>query len=334
MIPVDRFTKGVVAVLKSGKLPPKLLDKLILVHLGSLREEVLVHSKAGEDCSVIDCGDNVCILSTDPITGSLRDIGMLAVHISCNDVAANGGEPLGIMVDLLLPVGTVKEEVGKIMNDIGQTAHELGIEVLGGHTEVTPVVNRPLVCTMAVGLAPKGRFVTSSGANVGDAVIMSKHCAIEGTAILASECEEKLRSLVGADTVNRAKGFFDKISVVPEGLAARDAGATSMHDATEGGILGALFELASASNVGLDIDLQSIPVAEETTKICQVFGISPLKLISSGSMLITAPDGEKVLRALGENGIPATIIGAVCEKSQGFSFEPPQTDELWKVMKE
>lgn len=319
-------------MLKSGKLSPELLDKLILSHLGKLREEVLVHSKVGEDCCVIDCGEYVCILSTDPITGSLRDIGMLAVHISCNDVAANGGEPVGVLVNLLVPVGTTKEEIGKIMNDIGKTSFELGIEVLGGHTEVTPVVSRPLVCTTAVGLAPRNRFVTSSGANVGDAVIMTKHAAIEGTAILASEFEEKLVPLVGADVVSRAKDFFRNISVIPEGIAARDAGATSMHDVTEGGILGALFELASASDVGLDIDLGAIPVTEETKRICEVFDISPLKLISSGSMLITAPDGERVLRVLQKAGVPAAVIGRVCDKSQGLSFEPPDTDELWKAL--
>lgn len=326
--------------LKPGKVPPEVMEKTIFPFLGAKRPEVLVHSKIGEDCSVIDFGEYVCVLSTDPITGADKEIGRLAVHISCNDLAANGAEPIGIMATILFPDGTEEDKVKEVMEQIHNAALEINAEVLGGHTEITSSVSRIVVSATAIGRALKSEYVTSSGAQPGDDVILTKKAGLEGTAVIASDFQEFLKGKMSSEEIERAKGFINYISVIPEGRLGAKNGATAMHDVTEGGVLGAAYEIALASKVGITLWEDRIPVHPETLKICQIFNLNPLGLISSGSMLITAPDGNRIISALKEAGIEATIIGKVTE--EGFRivdkegkerpFTPPERDELYKIL--
>jgi len=324
--------------MKSGKLPSDVLEKRILSSFRFKREEVLVRSKVGEDCSVLDFGEYACVVSTDPITGASNEIGRLAVHISCNDVAANGVEPFGLLFTILAPEGTTLEVLQDIVRQAAEEAASLKVEIIGGHTEITPAVNRIVVSTTAIGRAAKDRVVTSSGAKPGDYIILTKWAGLEGTAIIAHDFEKRLRGRMDDALLESAQAMMGHISVVREGMIAGKMGATAMHDVTEGGVLGALWELAEASGVGLRIYQDKIPVRPETQAICEEFGLNPLKLISSGCMLITCRDGQGMLEALNREGIPASIIGEVVEEGRTLvsgereePIDPPESDELYKV---
>ena len=290
--------------MKSGKLSPSDLQTRVFRYLGERRPEVLVHARLGEDCSVLDLGDDVLVVSTDPITGTAINIGRLSVIISCNDVASCGAEPVGLLVTLLAPEGSDIASIEEAMRQIDIEAKAQRVEVIGGHTEVTDSVTRMVICSTVVGRARKDSFVTSAGAQPGDSIIVTKSVGLEGTAILAYDRADKLSQLTSPEVVLRAQRFIDELSVVREGLAAVEGDVSAMHDATEGGLLGALYELAMASGVGFEIDLASVPIREETRLICHAAGVDPLRLMSSGSMIIATRDPEGAVDRIQSQGCP------------------------------
>ena len=325
--------------MKIGKVSNELLQSAIFDKMIYKRPEVLVRPNVGEDCSVLEFGqDDNIVLSTDPITGATQHIGKLAVHISCNDVSTSGAEPVGILVTILLPPGSTEEELNIIMDDITSSAHESNIEIIGGHTEITDAVTRPVVSTTVIGKVKKENMLATSGALEGQDVILTKWAGLEGTAILANEYEEVLTKKLGKDMVYAGKKLGDYLSVVPESKIATKCGVTSMHDATEGGILGAVWEVAECANVGVTIDLDKIPVKEETKRICHVFEISPYHLISSGCMIMTTFEGVKCLEELSKLDITANIIGKITKEGKYIikdgikePISPPESDDLYKA---
>jgi len=329
--------------MKSGKVPNEILNKIVLSKINMFRKDVILRPGIGEDCAAIDFGKYACVLSTDPITGATNDVGHLAVHISCNDIASCGVEPLGLMVTILCPVGTTEAELGKVMDQICQTAAELNVEIIGGHTEVTPAVNRIVISTTCIGKALKNEIISSTGAKPGDSIVLTKTAGLEGTAIIANDFEHKLAGVISKEELALAKSFIKSISVVKEGILAGKFGATSMHDITEGGVLGAAWEVAEASGTGIIINKDNIPVEAVTKAICKAFDLDVLRLISSGCMLITCQDGEGLVKLLESNDIKATIIGTVTEnvnerllksKKDGtiIDIDAPAADELYKVI--
>ncbi len=324
-----------------GKLPTERLSRLLAGGLGARRADVLVAPGIGEDCSVIDFGEQVCIMSTDPITGTVSDAGWLAVHVSCNDVASSGGEPIGVQLALLLPESADDDLLRQIMEDANRACTELGIAILGGHTEILSSLGAPLVVATAIGRCPKGKHVTSKGHSVGDAVMVVKSVGLEGSAILAADFAHLL-SGIPADLVSQARTFSREISVVQEAMAARDAGVTAMHDITEGGLYGACLELAQASGLGLRIYSEQVPVREATAAVCDALGLDPLGLISSGSLILTTPHPEVVAKAMDGCGSVASVVGEVV--SGGYTEVVRSDgrldrllgyyeDELWKFMR-
>ncbi|MDI9421785.1 MAG: AIR synthase family protein [Bacillota bacterium] len=294
--------------MKIGKLSGEMLEQLVLSTIEFRREDVLVHAGLGEDCAVIDFGDEVCLVTSDPITGALEGMGELAVHVACNDLAANGGTPVGVQVVLLLPEQTSLEQIHRIMEDIQHTAAHLGVEVVGGHTEITSKVVDPIVSITAIGRAPKGRYVTSKGAKVGDDILITKGVGIEATAILARDFGHRLPFTIDAEEI---AGFAKQLSVVAEGLVAAEHGVHAMHDITEGGLLGAVREICYASRVGAEIREADVAIPQLTKAICEHFELDPLKLLSSGSMLIVAPEGQALIKKLQAIAIPAFAVGKV-----------------------
>ena len=326
--------------MKEGKIPPELLKSLVFNNIKVRNEEVILRPEIGEDCAAIDFGSHACVLSTDPITGAVKDAGALAIHISCNDVATSGVRPVGIMVTILAPPKTTEEDIKRVMEEAGEAASKLGVEIIGGHTEVTSAVNRIVISTTALGKAQKDRIVRSSGAKAGDDVIMTKWAGLEGTSIIASDKGKELEAVLTPEEIESARSFIHNISVVEEGVTAGEFGASSMHDVTEGGILGAAWEIAESSGKGIDIYIDKIPVREVTKKICSFYGIDPYRLISSGSMLITASKGAELVRLLEEKGIPAVIIGRITEAGRNIIrngdislLNPPDADEIYKALK-
>lgn len=324
--------------MKPGKVPAAVLEQAVYPHLGR-RADVLVHAHLGEDCAVVDFGDQVAVLTTDPITGASAYLGRYAMHVACNDLATSGAEPVALLLTLLLPAGTTEDDLARIMREAGETARHLRVEIVGGHTEVTPGIDRTIAVVTALGRAPHGAVISTAGARPGDRVLMTKTAGVEGTAILALDLADRLRGEVTAVVLQQARGFLERISVVPEGLVAARAGATAMHDVTEGGVLGGAWELAEAAGIGIEVRSAAIPIAPETAAICRVLDLDPLRLMSSGAMLIATPSVEETMTALRAAGVPAAEIGvmtagerAVVHDGRRLPLLAPERDELWRVL--
>ena len=324
-----------------GKLPEPVLKRSVLDQIQRRRDEVLLSAAIGEDCAALVLKeDEVFVLSVDPITATESEIGDLAVHVTVNDLSSAGAEAVGLMVTLLLPPRALEEDVRRIMKEMEKAAAKAGVEILGGHTEGTPAVNQILISVSGVGKAKKGSLIRTGGAKPGMDLLLTKWVGLEGTAIIAKDREEELKKHLSEDFINTAKAFGEMISVQKEGRIAAENGAAAMHDVTEGGVFGALWELAEASGVGLTVDLRAIPIRQETVEICELYDLNPYELISSGSMLIAAKDGNRVLSALKENGIHAALIGVVTEGKERVLLNqgekrfltPPHTDEIYKVI--
>jgi hydrogenase maturation factor len=329
-----------------GKVPPETLKDIILRNLGKIREEVILGPALGEDGAVVKVGEKVIISSMDPITGAVERIGWLAVNINANDIATFGVPPSFFSSCILLPEGSTEEIVKVICEQIDLAAKKLGIAVIGGHSEVTPGLDRPIIVGSAIGVTEPHHYVTSGGARAGDKLILTKGAGIEGTAILAEERYDKLKVKLNGSLLLSAKQFYNRISVVEDAIVAfQTNGVTAMHDPTEGGVAGGIHEMADASKLGFKVFEDRIPVAPETLEICRFFDIDPFQLISSGALLISAKPGyaEKIIKKLLDHNIEAAVIGEFLEKpeerllirSDGatITIERPITDHLWLALR-
>ena len=317
------------------------MKRSIFRQIHTRREEVLLGAGVGEDCAALKLAPGeIFVISTDPITGTVKDIGNLAIHITLNDLASAGAEPVGVMLTILLPEGSEEQDLKSLMRQMEEGCAAANVQIMGGHTEVTRVVNQPIVSVCGVGKAREEQLVSTGGARPGHDIIITKWIGLEGTSIIAKEKEAELLTRYPDDLVETARNFDKYLSVVPEAAVAVKSGVSAMHDVTEGGIFGALWEMAESSGVGLTIDLKKIPVRQETIEVCEFFGINPYELISSGSMLMASQDGNQLVQDLERAGIPAVVVGKATAgndrvllngEEQRF-LEPPKTDELYRVV--
>ncbi|MCI6042703.1 AIR synthase family protein [bacterium] len=327
--------------MKIGKLPEPILIRSVLKQVKHRREEVLVGPAVGQDCAIVQVEpDEVLVMSTDPITGTVKDLGSHSIHITANDLAASGAEPIGVMLTVMLPDTVEEPEVKKMMQEAEATCKKLNMEVLGGHTEITNVVRQPLISVTGVGKIKKSRVITTLQVQPEQDIVVTKWIGLEATTILAKEREEELRKRFPAGIVDTAIGFDQFLSVVPESRIAMEHGVTAMHDITEGGVFGALWEMASGAGVGLEVDLKKIPIRQETVEICQYFDLNPYQIMSSGSMMIAADDGHELVRKLEKDGIHASVVGRtnagndrILRNGEDVRYlDKPQPDELYKVL--
>ncbi|HEY8422140.1 MAG TPA: AIR synthase family protein [Thermoclostridium sp.] len=324
-----------------GKLPNEVLNSLVLNKLHNSRKEVLVRPSIGEDCGVVDFGGEICVISTDPITGTENQIGRIAVNVALNDIASSGAEPIGLMVTMLIPPAASLQDVENVIGQLTEEASKSNVDIIGGHTEITDAVNRFVLSITAIGKTINRTIIKTSGAKPGDDLILTKYAGLEGTSILAFDYEKELSNKFGKKLVETAKSLMDNISVVKEGTIAARFGAHAMHDVTEGGVFGAVWEMCNASGCGAIVYKNAIPVLNETKLICEHFNIDPFKLISSGCMLIACENGEKLTAELSHNGIKAAVIGKMTTGNDiklstedgDLIIPPPKSDELYKVNK-
>lgn len=327
--------------MKVGKLPEPVLIRSVLKQVQHRREEVLIGPGVGRDCAVMELKeDEVFVLSSDPITGTTKDLGRHCIHITANDLAAGGAEPVGVMLTVLLPDTIEEQEIRKMVKDTEAVCKELNMEVLGGHTEVTNVVTQPLISVTGIGKMKKERLNTLTCAKPNQDLVVTKWIGLEATAILAKEKEELLKERFPLPMIETAKSFDQYLSVVPESAIAMEHGVSVMHDVTEGGIFGAFWEMASGAGTGLEIDMKKIPIRQETVEICEYFGVNPYQIMSSGSMLIACDDGYELVRKLQNQGIYSAVVGRTTSGNDRILrngedvryLDRPQPDELYKVM--
>jgi hydrogenase maturation factor len=335
---------------KIGKIDPETFSNFLLRRLGAEDDTVVVPPFTGVDAGVVELGDGkVLIVAEDPILAipgqPLEIFGWYTVHIGASDVAVMGVKPRYMTYTLLLPPETSDADLETIVESIHEAALELGIAIVGGHTGRYPGLAAPLVGGVTVfAVAEEGGYVTPRGARPGDEVILTKGPAIEAAGILATVREKALLKSHPKDLVERAKALCKEMSVVKDAMVAVEAGGvTSMHDATEGGVIGGLFEVANASGVGMVVDEASFVYPEEVKMICDFFGIDPVAAIAEGSLIITAKaeSSTGIIGRLHSAGIRASVVGTVTadpeervmKRSDGRTvpLEIPEQDPFWPV---
>ncbi len=298
--------------LPTGKLPPALLTRL-LGKIPRSDKRVIVGGRYGEDAAVIEFGGRLLIAASDPITFAADRPAWYAVQVNANDIAAMGGECRWLLATVLLPEGRTDEGgVEALFGELSAACERIGVELVGGHTEVTVGLDRVLICGTMLGEAGPGRLCLKRDAREGDHLLLTKALAVEGTALIAREFPEKLRDLCTAEKIRQAAKLLEEpgISVVIEARAALDAGGVhAMHDPTESGLAGALRELAGAAGLGLELETGEVPIFDLTNKICSHLGLDPLGLIASGSLLIAC---EPAASASIIEGVEA--VGISCKK--------------------
>jgi hydrogenase expression/formation protein HypE len=326
--------------MRIGKLSDADLHRLVLDRLPKTGAATLTGPGSGLDCAVVRSGGDLVVLTCDPITGAAADIGRIAVHVACNDIASTGLVPRCLLLSLIAPPDCTPESIAELVDQAAAAAASLGVEIVGGHTEVSDAVRRFVVNTTAIAFSGDRPVVASSGAKPGDALLMTRTAGLEGTAILAADRSEVLAARLTEAELDEAQRFVDRISVVLDGTTAGREGAHAMHDATEGGILGAAWELAEASHLGCAVDADRIPVHPLTRRICESLGIDPLRLISSGSMLIATDRPDGMIAALARVDVPAVRIGTLTQDPARIlldgrgerPLDPPGPDELFTAL--
>jgi len=299
-----------------GKLPPELLARLI-ARAPAADARVRLRPGPGLDCAVVDLGDRLLVFKSDPITFATVDIGWYLVQVNANDLATTGAVPRWLLLTMLLPEdSSTPALVEQWMEQVYGACRALSIDVIGGHTEVTHGLTRPILAGTLIGEAEPGRLVTPRGAQPGDRLLLTKGVPIEATALLAREFAGRLRGYLSAAELAEAQAYLTHpgLSVVREATLALQAGQVrAMHDPTEGGLAGALWELAEACGHALWFAPAQVPVPPLAARVCEAFGLDPLAAIASGALLLTAPpaDAIAISAALGAAGIACAEIGGV-----------------------
>ncbi len=333
------------AFLPVGKLPPALLAE-ILAGAPIFDDRVKLGPGVGLDCAVVDAGASYWVIKAEPITFATDQIGWYAVQVAGNDIATTGAVPRFILLTLLLPEGRTDEALVRgIRNQLFSACERQKISVLGGHTEVTHGIDRPLLAVTVIGEVSRDQLITPRGARPGDILLLTKGVPIEATALLAREFPDRLRTHLTPQEIASAADFLHQpgISITRDAQIAVQAGkVTAMHDPTEGGLSAALWEMAQASGLDILFEPDKVHVPDLATRICGVFGLDPLATIASGALLIAVDpqDADRIIAALTGNAIPVSRIGIFHEGSgqvyavQAGTTQPwpcPERDEIGKV---
>jgi len=306
-----------------GKFPPSLLEKLLQKTRGP-DPQVILGPGVGEDAAVLDLSETLLVATSDPITFAGDRIGWYAVQVNANDVACTGGVPRWFLATLLVPERFTENQAEELFNQVLDACNAMGVTLLGGHSEVTYGIDRPLVAGTMLGVVARDRLVKTGGAQDGDSIVVTKGIAIEGTALLALERADDLRNAGVPDgIITQSAELLNSlgISVVIDAQTACDTVQVhSMHDVTEGGLITGLREVASASGLGLAIEEDSVPVLPATSQVCQALALDPLGLLASGALLITLPPGDvpSLLSALEKRGIDGWEIGLMLAPEEGL----------------
>ena len=306
-----------------GKFPTSLLEKMLAKNSIS-DSRVLLGPMVGEDAAVLDMGEGLLVAASDPVTFATDLAGWYSVQVNANDIVCSGAQPRWFLATLLVPEKYSEGEAEAVFDQILEACATVGAALVGGHSEVTCGIDRPIILGTMLGEVDRDRLIRTGGAQEGDSIVLTKGVAIEGTALLARDRPEALRQAgVSTGTINRAAGMLSNpgISVIKDAQTACAAVQVhSLHDVTEGGLVTGLREVAQASGLGLAVEEGSIPVLPECRAVCEALGLDPLGLIASGALVVTLPAGEvpTLLMALEEQKVDGWEIGQMLAQEEGL----------------
>jgi hydrogenase expression/formation protein HypE len=299
-----------------SKFSLDVLEKRVFPFAGSDDPDVILGAAFGEDVALIKIGGDILISHVDPIIGAIGNIGWLAVHVACNDVATSGAPPRWVLLLVLVPTPDDEDLLEKIMRDVDRAAREIEVSIIGGHTGYSSGLSRPLVAVTALGTASGRRLVRTTGAQIGDHVLVTKGIALEGTAILAQDFSDVAQTLgLSNQDLKKALELMGEVSVIPEALVLAEHGATAIHDVTRGGLLETLLEIAYLSKVAIDVDASRLPMRPVVDRFARAFQFDPLQMISSGTLAATVPANKAadILKIMLETGVFCADVGCVAE---------------------
>lgn len=313
---------------------PANTDALADVSFASGSQTDTKHAQAGLELREKSI---VSTVATRCLGGAMNP--MLSVYAALNNLYCSGAKPYGIMVNLLLPTSANENELREWVKAIDVVCEKEEVAVLGGHTEVVRAVSEPMVTVTALGTVDEAKRIGAGTVKPGMDILITKTVALEGTAILATQHEQELLGRYAAPFIDRAKRFADYLSIRSEAAVAAKSGVAAMHDISEGGVFGALWEMGLSSGVGLEIDLKKIPIRQETVEICEFFDINPYKLVSGGAAVMAATDGNALAHDLQQAGVETVIVGKATDSNDRVLIngderrflETTQTDEIWKI---
>lgn len=328
--------------MKAGKLSEAVLKRSVLRQFHTMQQQVQPPA-FGRDCSVTELPSGELLAhaaAAMPLAGRCCGQDSLTVYNALNNLVCSGAKPTGILMTLLLPTSSNEQQLRDQIGRIEKICEREEIAVLGGHTEVVRSVAELILTVTAVGTVARSEYVGGSDVRPGIDIVMTKWAGLMGTSILSERFESELGARYPRPFIEQAKRFDGYSSVRSEAAVAAKSGALAMHDISEGGVYGALWEMGCRHGVGLDIELKRIPIRQETVEVCEFFDVNPYKLLSTGSLLIAAEDGGALVHSLQQAGIEAAVIGQttdsndrvlVYEEERRF-LEHTQTDELWRIL--
>lgn len=324
--------------MRRGKISESVLKRSVLKKIKTHREEVINGAGVGTDCAVLSLQEGYeTVFATTPVSAPVGNLGTYAISMALNNIAAAGAEPIGVLLAILLPDESEESDLQALMEQTEDICSACGVQIMGGHTEVTPIVHQPVMTVTGVGKRLVEQRKQMPGVGAGQDVVISKWIGLEGTTRLAKEYREELCTRYPVRMIEEAAAFDKYLSVIPEAATAIKSGVCGMHDVSRGGIFGALWELAEGAGVGLEIDLKKIPVKQETIEICEFYGLNPYELLSGGSLIMTAKDGAALVTALGREGIPAVVVGRTTDGNDRVLYneeerrylDKPKEDQIY-----
>jgi hydrogenase expression/formation protein HypE len=299
-----------------SKFSLDVLQRHVFPFVRATDPDIILGAALGEDVAMTRDGGDILVSHVDPIVGAVGEIGWLAVHVACNNVAAAGVAPRWLLLLVLVPRLEDEELLGQTMHDASRAAQEVGASIVGGHTGYSAGLSRPLVAVTALGSASGREPVRTGGAKVGDGVLVTKGIALEGTAILAQDFADVARGLgLSDEELEVGHCVMAEVSVLPEALVLAENGVTAMHDVTHLGILGTLLEIAQLSAAGIEVAFSRLPIPRIVSGFARAFRFDPLQMISSGTLAVTVSP-ERVARVsavLEELGTPFAFVGHVTD---------------------
>lgn len=334
--------------MKIGKASENVLKRSVFRQIKTKRKEVLSGAVSGGDCAIFAYDESryvmvSCMREAEVAVGSALQttaVSMENLLQKCvNNLVCAGAKPLAVQITLLLPENVEEAVLKQLMSEADETCSKLSMQIAGGQTRVTNAVNAPYAVITGYGTAMKDKIHTIKDARPGQDIVISKWIGLEGTAMLAKTYKDKLLEHYPAYLVEEAAGFSKYISVLPEAAIAGELGVSAMHDASEGGIFGALWELAEGAGVGMSVDLKKLPLRQETVEVCEQLNVNPYELLSGGCLLMTTEDGNGLVEALECEGIPAVVVGKLTDSNDRVLhneeeiryMDKPKTDEIFKL---
>ena len=299
-----------------SKFSLDVLEKRVFPFVGNNDPDIILGAAFGEDVALTRIGGDVLVSHVDPIIGAISNIGRLAVHVACNDIATSGAPPRWILLLVLVPTPDDEDLLEQIMSDAGRAAKEIGVSIIGGHTGYSSGLSRSLVAVTAMGTASGRKLVRTGGARIGDHVLVTKGIALEGTAILAQDFSDVAQGLgLTRQDLVEAQGLMGEVSVIPEALALAEHGARAMHDVTRGGVLETLLEIALLSKVCIEVDASRLPIPAVVARFSRKFQFDPLRMISSGTLAAAVPPDRvaEATAALTTMGVLSADVGRVTD---------------------